>query len=63
MVQSTDASQPGERVGMLIGPDDIHIMKKMGDVHEIKSFLLSLSCMDGYFHHRTSGNDRLFCFY
>ncbi len=32
MVQSTDASQPGERVGMLIGPDEIHIMKKMGDV-------------------------------
>ena len=32
MVQSTDASQPGERVGMLIGPDDIHIMRKTGDV-------------------------------
>ena len=29
LIHSTHASQPGEKVGMLIGPDDIHIMKKM----------------------------------
>lgn len=28
MIQSTDAEEPGSRVGMIIDPEDIHIMKK-----------------------------------
>ena len=28
LIQSTQASQPGELIGMNIGPDEIHIMKR-----------------------------------
>ncbi|MEG0340216.1 MAG: TOBE domain-containing protein, partial [Oscillospiraceae bacterium] len=29
IIHSTQASEPGEAIGMLIGPDDIHIMHRM----------------------------------